>query len=260
MSASVPKASSEHPHMAEPELTATVSDTRSKRKYVRLPASTWAEIRAHWELGEVTLAELSENYGVSPRALQTHFAKHHTVKGAKAEHVAAAVREKIFKDELDQPDLLAGRAKQTRETAYKNSVIIEQLIMGLVDAAQNDPSIAIKAATAIKGLAIASAAIERLHSLKLRALGLDKGGIEPDELPVLEFRDLSAKELEEIKRGHDEDDATGTLAEHVDLAPSDDPYDDDDIVDTTRTGSAKESAEDSVTTVEGYRLVREAIG
>jgi DNA-binding MarR family transcriptional regulator len=58
--------------------------TRTKRKYVRLSPSKWAELRAYWEAGDHSLAELSDQYGVSPRAIQSHLSKLGTIKGSKA--------------------------------------------------------------------------------------------------------------------------------------------------------------------------------
>jgi hypothetical protein len=58
---------------------------KTKRKYQRLALSTWAKISAEWEIGDVTLAELSDRFGVNTRTLQ-HFAKHRVVKGSKAAH------------------------------------------------------------------------------------------------------------------------------------------------------------------------------
>src|ERR1035441_1909733 len=67
--------------------------TRPKRKYNRLAPSTWAEICALWEIGDVTLPELAERYSVSTRTLQTHFAKHKVEKGSKAAALATSVKE-----------------------------------------------------------------------------------------------------------------------------------------------------------------------
>src|SRR5215208_6720735 len=48
----------------------TMTDT-PKRRYTRLTPATWSVIRAHWELGEVTLPELADLYGVAERTLQS---------------------------------------------------------------------------------------------------------------------------------------------------------------------------------------------
>jgi hypothetical protein len=97
------------------------------------------ELRAYWESGDHSLAELSDRYGVSPRAIQSHLSKLGSVKGAKAAEMAAAVQKEIFKDELGDRDTLVLRAKETREATYANAKIIEGLIMAQLQNAQKDP-------------------------------------------------------------------------------------------------------------------------
>lgn len=178
--------------------------THSKRKYTRLSPSEWAELGAYWESGDHTLPELSDKYGVSQRAIQSHLGKLGSIKGSKAAEMAAAVKHEIFKDELVSSDILFNRAKETREATYANAEIIEALIMAQLQVSQNDPSQAFKAATALKALSLAASALERLHSTKTRALGLDRESALPDELPTLIFCDLSSDELASL-REPDED-------------------------------------------------------
>jgi len=66
--------------------------TTPKRKYIRLSPSTWAELRAYWESGDHTLAELSDRYGVSPRAIQSHLSKLGSEKGSKAAETLSQTR------------------------------------------------------------------------------------------------------------------------------------------------------------------------
>ena len=123
----------------------------TKRKYQRLAPSIWAQICAEWEIGDVTLPELSDRFGVNTRTLQAHFAKHAVVKGSKAAELASAVKEELFKLELDGKDDLTQ---------------VETLIMAQLELAQKDPSQAFKAAGAVKLLSLAAAGLERLHNLK----------------------------------------------------------------------------------------------
>jgi hypothetical protein len=179
--------------------------TRPKRKYVRLSSSKWAELRAYWESGDHSLAELSDRYGVSPRAIQSHLSKLGSIKGAKAAEMAAVVQKEIFKDELGDQDTLVSRAKETRETTYVNAKIIEGLIMAQLQNAQKDPRQAFKAATALKALSLAASALERLHATKSRALGVDRENAIPDEFPVLTFRDLTQAELKAFQERDEAD-------------------------------------------------------
>jgi hypothetical protein len=191
--------------------------TRKTRKYTRLSASAWAELRALWETGNHDLGELSDRYEVSRRALQSHFSKNGSVKGAKAAAMAAVVKEAIFKEELGDQETLTRRAKETREAAYVSAVTVDGLVMAQLAFAQKDPSQAFKVATAIKTLALAAATLERTQSIRLRALGLDKENAPSDEMPVLLIRDLSQDELKALQK-RDENDEESELG--IPIVPS----------------------------------------
>ena len=180
--------------------------TSPKRKYVRLPLSAWAELRAYWESGDHSLNELSDRYGVSRRAIQGHLSKQGCIKGAKAAEMAAVVQKEVFKSELGDKDALVARAKETREAAYANAVTIQNLMMAQLQFAQKDPTQAFKATTAVKMLSLAAATLERVQAVKLRALGLDQENALPTEFPELIIRDLNPPELEalNVRNGDDE--------------------------------------------------------
>jgi hypothetical protein len=174
---------------------------KTTRKYVRLEPSTWASIRAEWECGDTTLAELSERYNVAQRTLQAHFAQHGTTKGSEAQALAVTVRERVFEQQLSDPDLLASRARDIRESAFRDAQNIEDILAAQLEAARLDPSSAIKAVGLIKALSLAAATLERTHDLKMRALGLDRPGAIATELPELRLRDISQQEIVAIQSG-----------------------------------------------------------
>jgi hypothetical protein len=216
--------------------------THPKRKYVRLLPSQWAELRAYWESGDHTLAELSDRYGVSPRAIQSHLSKLGSVKGAKAAEMAAVVQKEIFKDELGDRDTLVFRAREIREAAYTDTKTVRELIMAQLQMAQKDPTRAFKAATAVKTLSLAASALDRLHATQLRALGLDRENALPDELPQLILRDITSSELEELhlRNGDDEEYEIGDSIAPVVSA------------DTVSAGTESDESEDIV--VEGEKF------
>ena len=176
------------------------------RRYKRLPPSTWAEIRALWETGETTLAELAERYGVRTRTLQAHFNRYGTRKAAKAKELAASVRAEIFASlEIDKENRVR-LGKESQVCAFQNAVTIERLVMAQLEEAKKTPENAFKAATAIKTLSLAAQALERLHGIKHAALGLDQLPEDDNDLPVLTFRDLTTDEIKAIRstQGDDE--------------------------------------------------------
>lgn len=235
---------------------ALVSEKRSsKRKYVRPSESAWAEIEGLWETGDATLQDLEQRYGVSRRALQSHFAKRGSIKGSQAAQLVAAVKQQVFTENLADPDLITSRAVETRETAYRNAVVVEGLIMAQLEAAQRDPSQALRAAGAIKALSLAAAGLERIHSLKWRALGLDKDSLQGDELPVLVFEDLTAAEITAIQEHDQDDDFDGPAPSSV---AEDEDEDEVVVVENERFVADDERTEDAATKEMGGRLVRNA--
>jgi hypothetical protein len=66
-------------------------------------------------------------------------------------------------------------------------------------------------------LALAAAALERLHATKLHALGLDKDTPLAEEMPVLTFRDLSKEDLKALAE-RDEPDGESELG--IPIAPT----------------------------------------
>jgi hypothetical protein len=236
--------------------------TRPKRKYVRLAPSDWAELRAYWESGDHGLAELSDRYGVSPRTIQSHLSKLGSLKGAKAKELAAVVQKEIFKEELGDQETITRRAKETREAAYTNAVIVDRLVMAQLAVAQKDPTHAFKAATAIKTLALAAATLERTQAIRLRALGLDKENAPPDEFPVLTIRDLNADELKALQE-RDEPDGESELGTTIvpmtsadsECLGTDSAESDDIIVEGDEAEEAEKPSSESVSP-HGGRLVR----
>jgi hypothetical protein len=191
-----------------------------KRRYTRLTPATWAEIRSHWEVGEVTLAELAERYSVSTRALQTHFSQHRTLKGAKAAALAQAVQAKVLEQELPDADLLVERARITRERAYRNASVVEDLVMAQLAQAQRSPEAAFKASAALKALSLAAGTLERAYALKSSVLRLDKDPTDGRELPKLILDDITQEEIDKIQRGDDDNDWNDEVVDEEDVEPA----------------------------------------
>lgn len=179
--------------------------TSPKRKYIRLSPAQWAEVEALWQTGGVTLAELSERFGPSARALQNHFAATGTVHGSAAAAISCAVRDAVLKDELPVKDQLVTRAKDTRERAYRHADIVQDLVMAQLEVIRNDPSQALRVNTALKALSLAAGALDRLHELKRRALGLDDEGVQDEDLPELPIIDLTTDEIAGLRAQQEED-------------------------------------------------------
>ncbi|CAO4151917.1 hypothetical protein [Methylorubrum extorquens] len=193
----------------------------AKRPYARLKPAEWAEIEELWASGAATLAELSNRYGISARALQLRFAKNKIVKGATAAALGAQVRARVKVSVLADADDLAQRAVAIRENAYQGALRIERLLVSALDEATADPSKLFALAATAKATALAAQTLERLHSLKRSALGLTDESSLDDDLPFLQILDLTSKEIEAMRE--DAEDA------------DDVPEEDNDVVDIVFT-------------------------
>jgi len=177
----------------------TMTDSTTTRAYNRLSPAVWAEIRALWETGESTLDELAFRYSITTRALQSHFHKNDTKKGAKAMIIAAEVKEAVFADSFEDRETKIAKGRETRATDFANASKIESLIMVQVDEAQKDPTSAFRASAALKALSLAAQALERTSAMKWRSLGLDRDQ-DTDELPEIHIVNLTEDDIQELRR------------------------------------------------------------
>lgn len=181
----------------------------SKRKYVRLSNETWAEIDAIWELGEGTLPELADRYGVSTRTLQAHFEKCGIVKGSKGRELALEVKAEIFSRASENMKDIAKLAGETKRQAYVSSLAIESLLLEQLKIAASTPAEAYRTATTIKSLALAAQATERLLGIKYKALGLNRDERLVEELPEIKFTYITAEQAEQMRREQEAEDDWG---------------------------------------------------
>jgi hypothetical protein len=203
---------------------------RATRRYIRPTPAAWAEIEAHWQSGEATLAELSARFGPSQRSLQHHFAKAGIVKGENAAAMAAAIKKEVFDAELGDEEQLRFRAKDLKERTYRDAKALQELMMAQFADTAKDPAQVLRVATAMRALSLAANTLDRVHGVQQRALGLDKDNIFPEELPAIVFQDLSADDLAEIRRRHEELDDGEIGIDASDADNDDEASDDDDIV------------------------------
>jgi hypothetical protein len=147
--------------------------------------------------------------------------------------------------------------------------------MSQLELAQKDPTHAFKAATAIKTLSLAAAGIQRLHELKVQALGLDQI-VDEGELPTLHVHIMSREEEEAIRNGHGEDENLDEVMEddEVHLPPAIEDFSErkcsevleepeDDVIEQGFEDELEEDSarpEDERRDEDGFRIVRAAPG
>lgn len=195
---------------------------KEKRKYTRLNPSKWAEVDALWELGDVTLPELSDRFDVSTRALQAHFEKNGVVKGSKARELAIEIRAEIFTRSQGDRDDIVRLAGETHHRTFVSASTVEDMIVRQLQHLAANPAETYRTAAIMKTLSLAAQALERLHSLKSTALGLDKNDRLDEKLPEIIFRDLRHEDIEKLRKQHREEYGIDELDNELSM--------DDDIV------------------------------
>ncbi|WP_156419939.1 hypothetical protein [Aureimonas sp. N4] len=190
-----------------------MAQERETRRYRRLTDQEWVEIDAAWGSGSVTLAELSESYNVAIRTLQNGFAARGITKGAPTGgfDVSIPVVERTTPSAIPTGNVVVA-AIEVRDRTTANTREVGARLMAAVRALEADTTV--RPAAAIRTLAVATSALEKLHAIEHRALGLDGAQHLMIELPSLVLRDISTGEIEEIQRGtplEEEDDEIAEL-------------------------------------------------
>lgn len=204
-------------------MTETIS---TKRRYVRLTDEEWAEVRSLWATGGVDLSSLSERYGVTPRAIQAHCAKHGVVRGSASAARAKAAEERILATAMpENGDDLAVKIRNAKAAALDDADAIRTLVRTQLQALA-EPAAGLSAVAALRAIDIGASALERARRSRFAALGLDKGDpLVNVELPELIIRELTTEEVTAIRDQQLQEDAEQTRAGELDdfeLAANDD--------------------------------------
>lgn len=166
------------------------TEKKPKRKYVTLSDDDWATIRAEWEGGDVTLADLSDRFGVSIRSIQNFFERHGIAKGSarRAETMAAirlAVPEPSPANASD-PDAI-------KSLALQRILAIEDAISDQINIMRTDPTQAYRCGSTVKSLQSAVDALSKAYQMKREVLGLDRQ--DAQEKTVLVVRELFSEDI-----------------------------------------------------------------
>lgn len=167
----------------------------------RLTPKQWAEAEALWESGFVTYEDLRKKFGLAQSSFERHFKKKGIVKGAKAAATKKKVEEKLEAAAIDEATVLAARIRETKEQHYTMANNLGKLIWSeILEAKRNNQPVAV-AMNNIKTLREAIASLAVVRAEKWSVLGLDKpDAVDPDELPELVISELTAEQIEELRR------------------------------------------------------------
>lgn len=177
------------------------TSTPKKRKTVRLTESQWSEAAALWELGEVTLADLSERYGCTINSISRKLKKIGAKRGSKAQEHRREVIKTVQKSALTDSEITGQRIRDTKEEAYTWAVMLQKAALSeIANALQNKTNLAIKT-PALKAIEKAIAIVETGTKIRRTALDMDKEDVDPMNMPDLVIRELTQDQILRLQKG-----------------------------------------------------------
>lgn len=182
------------------------NSSREKRKYKKLSPADWASIEALYSSGGTTLAELSDEYGVSVRSIQLHLAKDGLKKGEAEAAVKEAAKARIVARAMPQAEALADRIRLARDTALADAEELQNFIREtLAEVRSGGTLLSVPARMRLADQAAHS--LDRVHRLQRTILGMDKEAQAWEvELPELPIRVLTDEEVREIRAKQEAED------------------------------------------------------
>ena len=179
----------------------------SRKKTVMLSPKRWAEARALWESGEVTLTMLSEKFDVTRATLQRHFTLRGCKKGSKSHEHEKKVAEEIAKNAVDDASVIAARIRETKEEHYKMASGLAKLTWNEVLQAKKAGSPIATAMNNLKALESAMNVLKKAREERFAVLGLDREDyVDQEGLPELVISELTADQIEVLRRKQASDD------------------------------------------------------
>lgn len=176
--------------------------SKKERKTNRyLTPKEWAQVKAIWEAGEMTLEELAAKYNIRRETLGRRFKKEGVVKGSKAERFGEKVHDDLAKRIKEENEVLAQRIRQTKEENFLWLSSISKLTMQTVADARKNGQPMSMVYPELKALEKAAQILRITRDQLWVVLGLDKDDM-PDfaEMPDLPITEMSALEIEELKQ------------------------------------------------------------
>lgn len=179
-------------------------ETTAKR--IRLTPSQWREIELLWESGEVTLKDLSRRYGKHEDTFTNHFRKHGIKRGARADELRKIAEQAAKEQARDEASIISERIRKTKESHYKMSEAIGNLVFSEVLNVRKDKSRYREIQQDLKALFIAMDTLKKVREERWVVLGLDKDAVDEDALPELVMSTMTPEQVEALRKAQQEDD------------------------------------------------------
>jgi hypothetical protein len=166
----------------------------------RLKARQWAEAVTLWELGEVTLADLSKRYGLTVSAFGQYFQKHGIVKGSKAAEHSRRVQEAVADIATADASVMAARIRDTKEEHYRMAVALAKLAWGEILTAKQNGAPMVSVLGNLKALDAAMGVLKKAREERYAVLGLNSDNcVDQDGLPQLVVSELTPDQVTALR-------------------------------------------------------------
>jgi len=175
------------------------------KKGKQLSAKEWAQLEELWASGEVTLEQLSNEFGMNPSYLSQALSKRGIEKGSKADLYKERIQDEIQEEMLSDAAMNIRRINESKEEHYKYARTIGKLIYAkIAQAIQNKTPVA-EVKDEILTLKNAMQALEQARASRWAITGLDREPDAGEEIPVLPIEEFTDEELDKIKNVQDEE-------------------------------------------------------
>ena len=202
-------------HVPALNLSSVMETEEKKAKETkRLSPVQWEEIKTLWELGEVTLSELSDRYGISNSALSQGLKHRGATRGSRAKELAKVVEKKAAEAVAEIPFSATKqqRIEQTKRQHYEWSEFIGKATMGRLALAQRESRPFSSEMHNLKALRVAAVTVGDVLKQRYHILDVENQ-VEEGALPILEIVGMDDDRIKAIRETQDlgDDDLLPTL-------------------------------------------------
>jgi DNA-binding IscR family transcriptional regulator len=190
-----------------------VSEDTGETKQKRLKPEEWREIEMLWEYDLMKTKAIAEKFGITPSAVTNHFQELKKkgaviARGAKKNEAIKALKVAVAAPPPKPPSEFESKRKDRIETAkqwrYREAAFHNAHVQKLQQQINDGTKTWIGAASEIKAIQRMGKVILDAQAMLEAALNIT-GDIDEASMTLLEFRDLTSDEIQEIQQSASDD-------------------------------------------------------
>jgi hypothetical protein len=158
-----------------------------------------AELKTLWGIGDHSVAQLSEKYGLPADVISGFLQRQKIRKGSKAKEIAAKQQAAVEAAMTLDPAVHARRVFDTKNETYRILEMLRKLVAKEVVRTQTEKLPLGSIANDMKAIREAAAAIKICREEAYAVLGITVDEAGDDQLPPLEIRDLTEDQIQDLQ-------------------------------------------------------------